>query len=149
MRVLCLLITLFFFTSSAFAACTSPAGVASQTRYDSSANKLYYCNDADWVEMGGGSGGGVGSNWSPNLGYAWAGPILFQWGRACMNSGQTIYVALPITFPNAIMQVVGQTDTAHHGAQRANQYVDVVNNSTILAGKGGLNGCINWLAIGH
>ena len=49
------------FNSSAQAACSSPTGQASQTRYDFTANKLYYCNDTDWVEMGG-SGGGGGSS---------------------------------------------------------------------------------------
>ncbi|MHC5656330.1 hypothetical protein [Stappia sp. ICDLI1TA098] len=43
------------FNAPAQAACSSPAGQASQTRYDFTANKLYYCNDTDWVEMGGGS----------------------------------------------------------------------------------------------
>ncbi|MCA1241472.1 hypothetical protein LC092_03370 [Stappia stellulata] len=45
------------FNSSAQAACSSPPGQASQTRYDFTANKLYYCNDTDWVEMGGSGGG--------------------------------------------------------------------------------------------
>ncbi|WP_156884545.1 hypothetical protein [Stappia stellulata] len=53
-----LLLVLFPF--NVFAACSSPSGQASQTRYDFTANKLYYCNDADWVEMGGGGGGGAG-----------------------------------------------------------------------------------------
>lgn len=51
-------ILLFFIllsSNSAFAACTSPAGAASQTRYDFGLNKMYYCNDTDWIESGGGS----------------------------------------------------------------------------------------------
>lgn len=46
---------LLLFTNSAYAACTNPEGVASLTRYDFTANKLYYCNDTAWVELGGGS----------------------------------------------------------------------------------------------
>lgn len=53
------LIGLAAFTSPARADCTGPAGVASQTRYDGVENKLYYCNDTDWVEMGGSGGGGT------------------------------------------------------------------------------------------
>ncbi len=41
-----------FVNGSAFAACTSPAGQPSQTRYDFAGNKLYYCNNSVWVEMG-------------------------------------------------------------------------------------------------
>lgn len=37
----------------AYADCSGPEGKAPQTRYDFSENKLYYCNDTDWVEMGG------------------------------------------------------------------------------------------------
>ena len=41
------------FSTAAFAACTSPAGQESQTRYDYAAHKMYYCNNSVWVEMGG------------------------------------------------------------------------------------------------
>lgn len=51
-----LLFFLLFSSQSAFAACTSPPGAASQTRYDFGLNKLYYCNDTDWIESGGGGG---------------------------------------------------------------------------------------------
>ena len=46
-----------FICSSAQAACSSPPGLASQTRYDSVANKMYYCNNSNWVDMGGGAAG--------------------------------------------------------------------------------------------
>lgn len=57
MRVLFFLVGLVLIPPNANADCASPAGVASQTRYDSGVNKLYYCNDTNWVEMGGGGGG--------------------------------------------------------------------------------------------
>lgn len=47
------LVVVLSISSTALADCTSPAGKASQTRYDTGVNKLYYCNDTDWVEMGG------------------------------------------------------------------------------------------------
>lgn len=50
-----LLFTLFI-SGQAFAACSSPAGVASQTRYDFTAHKLYYCNNTNWVEYGNSGG---------------------------------------------------------------------------------------------
>ncbi len=43
--------------NNAYAACTSPPGQASQTRYDSAQNKMYYCNNSTWVDMGGGAAG--------------------------------------------------------------------------------------------
>lgn len=45
---------LFFaiFSVSAYASCTSPDGAESQTRYDFTAHKMYYCNGADWLQMG-------------------------------------------------------------------------------------------------
>ena len=46
------------FASNAQAACSSPTGVASQTRYDFTAHKMYYCDNTNWVEMGGSGGGG-------------------------------------------------------------------------------------------
>ncbi len=57
MRFIFLIVMSFSFPATAFAACTSPAGLASQTRYDSAANKMYYCNDANWIDMGGGAAG--------------------------------------------------------------------------------------------
>lgn len=41
------------FSTPARAACTSPNGQETQTRYDFAAHKLYYCNNTNWVEMGG------------------------------------------------------------------------------------------------
>ena len=46
------LVLLCLFSVSAHAACTSPDGAESQTRYDFGAHKMYYCNNSSWVEMG-------------------------------------------------------------------------------------------------
>lgn len=54
---LTLLFFLLFPSSQAFAACTSPAGAESQSRYDFTAHKLYYCDNTNWIESGGSSGG--------------------------------------------------------------------------------------------
>lgn len=51
-------ISLMVFSNAAAADCSLPDGQESQTRYDFSAHKLYYCNGTDWVESGGGSGSG-------------------------------------------------------------------------------------------
>ncbi|TKW60640.1 MAG: hypothetical protein DI628_07000 [Blastochloris viridis] len=93
--------------------------------------------------------GNQGSRWSRDSGYAWAGPLLFQWGRTCLGYSTEVHVPLPVTYPNAIMNVVGQLDEQHFGATRANQYVRIVNNGTILAGKTNINGCMNWLTTGY
>lgn len=47
---------LLLFTSPAWADCSSPDGVESQTRYDFAAHKMFYCNGTQWVESGGGGG---------------------------------------------------------------------------------------------
>lgn len=47
-------VAFIFFSSLSFAECTSPAGSASQTRYDTTDNIMYYCNNTDWVAMGAG-----------------------------------------------------------------------------------------------
>lgn len=47
-------IMLLFIAVPAQAACNSPTGQDSQTRYDFTAHKMYYCNNTNWVEMGGG-----------------------------------------------------------------------------------------------
>ncbi len=57
MRIFLLVLFVLAIPFAAHAACTSPAGLASQTRYDSAANKMYYCNDANWIDMGGGAAG--------------------------------------------------------------------------------------------
>lgn len=54
-----LFVFLFVLSVPAFAQCTSPSGVESQTRY--SGNKLYYCGGGTWHEVPGGSGGGNGA----------------------------------------------------------------------------------------
>ncbi len=54
------------------AACSSPSGSASQTRYDFGANKYYFCDNTDWVEIGGGGGGDGGSG---SCGLPWGGTI--------------------------------------------------------------------------
>jgi len=53
---LTLLLLFLFLSNQASAACTSPAGADSQTRYDFTAHKMYYCDNTNWVEMGGGAG---------------------------------------------------------------------------------------------
>ncbi|WP_223479046.1 hypothetical protein [Oricola indica] len=80
--VFILLFLVFGGASPAVADCTGPAGVASQTRYDGVENKLYYCNDTDWVEMGGSGGGGAGSA----LMAGWPDVIL------CDGSGSNSYI---------------------------------------------------------
>jgi hypothetical protein len=54
------------------AACSSPSGSASQTRYDFGANKYYFCDNTDWVEIGGGGGGGGNANCGLNT-LSWGG----------------------------------------------------------------------------
>jgi hypothetical protein len=41
----------------AYAQCSSPEGQETQTRYDFATHEMYYCNNTNWVEMGGGGGG--------------------------------------------------------------------------------------------
>jgi hypothetical protein len=41
------------FSSHAFALCSSPSGAESQTRYDFTGHKMYYCDGTNWVEGGG------------------------------------------------------------------------------------------------
>lgn len=43
---------------AAFADCTSPAGVESQTQYDFTGHVLKYCDGTNWLSMGGGSSSG-------------------------------------------------------------------------------------------
>ncbi len=57
MRFIILFLSVILFPAVSHAACTSPAGLASQTRYDSAANKMYYCNNTNWIDMGGGAAG--------------------------------------------------------------------------------------------
>ncbi len=96
-----------------------------------------------------GPSGNTAASWNRNAGYAWAGPVLLQWGRTCPSNKVATNVALPIPYPTAIMGVVGQLDAEHYGATRANQFVKVINNSVIQVGKSDINGCMNWLATGH
>lgn len=51
---------LIFSPVQAIAACTSPAGVNSQTRYDFAAHKMFVCNNTDWLEIPSGVSGGIG-----------------------------------------------------------------------------------------
>ncbi len=53
-----LFVFLFFLSAPAFADCTSPAGVNSQTRYDFAQHKMLYCNGTNWVAIP--SSGGLG-----------------------------------------------------------------------------------------
>lgn len=58
---LCLcLLTLLFAAPAAMAACNTPAGENSQTRYDFVAHKMFVCNGSTWLEIPGGAGGGMG-----------------------------------------------------------------------------------------
>lgn len=54
-----IIFSLISFTSRGYAACTTPNGQESQTRYDFAVHKMYYCDNSDWLELGAsGSGGG-------------------------------------------------------------------------------------------
>lgn len=57
MRYLLVFLFSLFLIHPALADCTSPAGAESQTRYDFTAHKLYYCDGTNWVESGGAAGG--------------------------------------------------------------------------------------------
>lgn len=57
--ILTLFLFVMFSANPAWADCSSPDGVESQTRY--TANKLYYCGGGAWREVPGSSGGGVGA----------------------------------------------------------------------------------------
>ena len=46
-----LFVFLFFLSAPAFADCTSPAGVNSQTRYDFAQHKMFYCDGSNWVSI--------------------------------------------------------------------------------------------------
>lgn len=59
MRLILTLFLLLFSSNQAQAACASPVGAASQTRYDFAGQKMYYCDNTNWVEMGGSAGSGV------------------------------------------------------------------------------------------
>ena len=50
MRIICLVLFSLFISSSAFADCTAPDGLESQTRYDFGTHKMYFCNGASWQE---------------------------------------------------------------------------------------------------
>lgn len=54
MKAILAAIMLLLISAPAQAACNSPSGQDSQTRYDFTAHKMYYCNNTNWVEMGGG-----------------------------------------------------------------------------------------------
>lgn len=43
-------------SAHAYAQCTSPDGEETQTRYDFTVHKMYYCDNTNWVEMGAGLG---------------------------------------------------------------------------------------------
>lgn len=57
MRYLLVVFFSFVFIHPAYADCISPPGAESATRYDFTAHKLYYCDGANWVELGGAAGG--------------------------------------------------------------------------------------------
>jgi hypothetical protein len=50
---------ILFHSNTASAACSSPDGAESQTRYDFAAHKLFYCNGSAWIEEGPGPTGGL------------------------------------------------------------------------------------------
>ncbi|PZP39139.1 MAG: hypothetical protein DI585_05055 [Pseudomonas fluorescens] len=92
--------------------------------------------------------GNQSAHWDINNGYAWAGQVLIQWGIACPPAGGSVYVGMPTPFPHSIMNVVSMINEPHYGATRANQFARIINANTIEVGKAGMNGCINWRAIG-
>ncbi len=61
MRLIFLFAAFVMMFPGAAAACLSPAGQESQTRYDFSAHKMFYCDGDDWVEVGGGAEGNAAS----------------------------------------------------------------------------------------
>ena len=72
------------------AACSSPSGSASQTRYAS--NKMYYCNNTVWVEMGGGGGGGTSSCSSQTVNFPWINHVYYC-GNHVNTRGETSNIA--------------------------------------------------------
>ncbi|MFA5592387.1 MAG: hypothetical protein WC989_03640 [Micavibrio sp.] len=66
----------FLYPAFSYAACVSPAGGESETRYDFSQHKMYYCNGMEWVGAGGGDGLKIGDTVSPastTCPYGWMG----------------------------------------------------------------------------
>lgn len=51
---------MYIWSWPAFAACTAPPGVSSQTRYDFALHKMFICNGTDWLAIPGGDAGGFG-----------------------------------------------------------------------------------------
>lgn len=57
-----ILLFLMMLSAPSFAACVNPAGSEGDQIYNTTENKMQYCNDTDWIDMSGGDpgGGGVG-----------------------------------------------------------------------------------------
>lgn len=107
-----LLLTIFLSVSvtlPALADCTSPAGAESQTRYDFSTHKLYYCNGTSWIETGGtaGGSGGGGAPLIPGV------PDVIR----CSGSGGTLLLDLTSTYSD------GKHYYAPRGAYSQNTYI--------------------------
>ena len=62
------LLALVLFSAPAAASCTSPDGAESQTRYDFTAHKQYYCNGTNWVESGAPVGAMTNNKWCRGTG---------------------------------------------------------------------------------
>ncbi len=83
-------------------------------------------------------------------GYAWAGPLLIQWGKVCPPIGAGyIKYNYPIPFPTQSLQIVGSRDTRHDGATRTNFSLRLFSNTQLKASVGGQIGCTNYIAIGY
>ncbi len=142
------------FSTAAFAACTSPAGQESQTRYDYAAHKMYYCNNSVWAEMGASAADTLAglscaegetivmdaSGWecgsAGGSSDCTTGPI----GTVCTSDGAyyigdiggvRIY-ARSTDSPNAVQWKSDRTDTAG-----TNSYTDGIANSNNMRGAGG------------
>ena len=48
MKLILVLLNLFFFTFNTYADCTTPIGVAGQMQWDVGANAIIWCNGTDW-----------------------------------------------------------------------------------------------------
>lgn len=68
MRLALLTILFAFIAAPAFAACTSPDGQESQTRYDFTSHKMFYCNGTNWIESGAPVGAMTNGKWCRGTG---------------------------------------------------------------------------------
>ena len=90
---------------------------------------------------------GGGGDLTPENGYQWVGPLLFQWGREC--PGTTANYPFPTPFPNQVLQVVGGGSTPNPGATRANHTAVAVDNATVQVSTPWSAVCTSYIAIGY